>query len=259
MGYAFYSDESGTSNKEKCYTIGAILVPEDLSQCFNQFLQDLVTKHKIQSEIKWEKISNSYNMMNFAIDLLKELLIGPYVFTCIVVLKSAYRKWHINQEEAFYTTYTLLLEHCTRELKEIITAEIDGRIDSYPKQHEVVEVISNHKLKNDIGSVAKVTKGDSKERLELQAADILTGAVNAAHHLFIDPQLQIHPGKLLLLKRLSAILGWDALHYDTYPNADFNIWHFPFIEYRSVPATREVMPNVSVPNITFDDIKMNSI
>ncbi len=259
MGYAFYSDESGTSKYEKCYTIGAILVPEELRTHFSLFLSDLIEKHKIRTEIKWEKISTSYNMMNFAVDLLKEMQNMPYIFTCIVVLKSAYMKWHKNEEDAFYTTYSLLLEHCTKNLEDVISAKIDGKSDSYPKQHEVVEVIVNHKLKNQIGSINNVTKADSKESLELQAADILTGAVNSGHHLYLDNNLQIHPGKLLLLDRMSKMLGWDALHYDTYPNTDFNIWHFPMEEYRAVPETREIVPNKNVPNITLEDLKNNGI
>ena len=259
MHYELYSDESGTSNKEKCYTIGAILVPKDWSFYFAEFLNSLVKKHKIQSEIKWEKVNNSYNIMNFAIDVLKELQKGPFIFTCIVVLKSAYIKWQVNQEEAFYTTYTLLLEHIAKELKGNIDANMDNRTDSYSKQNEVVEIISNHKLKKCVGSVAKVTKVDSKKLLELQAVDILTGAVNASHHLYINPKLQINAGKLLLIDRLSSILGLDALHYDTYPNAAFNIWHFPWREYRGVPKTTEIKPDLSIPYITIDDMKIKGI
>lgn len=258
MEYAFFSDESGISSREKCYSIGAILIPSNLNEHFHDFLLGLTTKHRITTEIKWEKVARSYNVMNFAIDLLKELVAGPYVFTCIVVLKSAYRKWHQNETDAFYTTYTLLLEHCTRELGAAIVAQFDNKSDSYPKHHEVVEVIVNYKLNKSAGSVGKIVRGDSKDSIALQAADILTGAVNAGHHLLLNPDLQINQGKLFLLEKLSAVLGWDALHYDTYPNSSFNIWHFPPEEYRGYPKTREVNPDLSVPNVEYDQLAKRS-
>jgi len=44
---------------------------------------------------------------------------------------------------------------------------------------------------------------------------------------------------------MANMLGWDQLVYDTYPNKDFNIWHFPS-ENRSRPATKAITPNFSI-------------
>ncbi|MET0795288.1 MAG: hypothetical protein ABW061_27460 [Polyangiaceae bacterium] len=48
-----------------------------------------------------------------------------------------------------------------------------------------------------------------------------------------------HPGKIIAIERMAALIGWDTLHYDTYPNERFNIWHLP-LEYRGQPASRDV-------------------
>ena len=45
--------------------------------------------------------------------------------------------------------------------------------------------------------------------------------------------------------KMANMLGWDKLVYDTYPNKDFNIWHFPS-ENRSRPATKAITPNFSI-------------
>lgn len=253
--YVLYADESGVHQSASCYTIGAILVPEEYAGDFQDSLNEVTQRHNISTEIKWEYVRNSYNSMNFAIDLLKLLITGPSVFTCIVVRKDAYRKWQGDQEAAFYITYTLLIEHCTKQLEAQVEATMDQKSESYPKHHEVVGIIANHKLKNNLGEVEQVVRGDSKEHIELQAVDILTGAVNSAHDLYLNPNARVNSGKRLLLDGLSAIVGWDSLHYDTFPNAEFNIWHFPKEEYRAVPATRAPVPDLSIPHITLTDIE----
>ena len=67
-------------------------------------------------------------------------------------------------------------------------------------------------------NLAAANKSDSRKHLGIQAVDMLTGAIKAAHHLFLDQNCPLSPGKKLLLDRLAKTLGWDALHYDTWPN-----------------------------------------
>lgn len=95
------------------------------------------------------------------------------------------------------------------------------------------------------GRLSNVTKIDSKSSLCLQVADFITGAINHAHHRFLNSKLPMAVGKKLFIERLSVMLGWNDVIYDTYPNLDFNIWHFP-IEWRSVPATKNVNINLNV-------------
>ena len=172
-----------------------------------------------------------------------------------MVKKDAYRNWKVDRESAFYKTYTMLIAHCTRILRANVTAEMDEKSDAYPKQHEVVEIIANHRLKGFVGNVEKITKANSKGSLELHSADLLTGAVNAAHHIFLNPSAQIHSGKLFLLGKLSAIVGWDHLHYDTYPNSNFNIWHFPMEDYRAVPKTRKIGASLGINNVSYEELR----
>ncbi len=254
MKYWLYADESGTHPLARCYTIGAILVPETEKARFRDDLNQLRQKHRISSEVKWENVRNSYNLMNFAMDLLKRLLCGPCAFRCIVVHKREYRKWRNNEEEAFYTTYTLLIENCTKRLAAELYAYIDQKSDSYDKHHEVVGIIANYKLRGYLGQVEDVVRGNSADYIELQAVDLITGAINAAHDLYLNPRAPVNAGKRLLLSRLSNIVGWDNLHYDTFPDTEFNIWHFPMDEYRGVPQTRDLQPNLNVPYVTPNDI-----
>lgn len=74
--------------------------------------------------------------------------------------------------------------------------------------------------------VKSVTMHDSKHHLGLQVVDILTGAVNSGYLKYLNPRLELSVAKELAFERMAAVLGWDAFHYDTFPNKDFNIWHF---------------------------------
>ena len=191
--------------------------------------------------------------MNLAIDLLRYILISNLCFNSIVVLKAPYKKWQRDRmDEAFYTTYSFLLRHCLQGREGDCVAFIDDRSEKYRKQDEALQIITNRML-DKIAVKAKLTavnKSDSKKYAGIQAADLLTGAIKASHHLFLASDLRLSSGKKLLLDRLAATLGWDALHYDTWPNQQFNIWHFPQAEYRAMPRTATVQPNYHVPYVT---------
>lgn len=254
---AIYCDESGTTVSDWCYTIGALSVPQACYPKFERCLNNLIATHGIVGEVKWKKVGTSHGLINFGLDLLRLILNGSYCFSAIVVKKSTYRKWAANQETAFYTTYTLLLEHCAKAHAATLNVAIDWRSNTYAKQNEVVQVIGNHKLKKfgRNGALRKVQMADSRSQVALQAVDFLTGAINAAHNVYLKPDVQIAPGKLLCISKLAAILGWKDLIYDTYPNRDFNVWHFP-IDFRCDPQTLTVMPNFSVPYVNARDIRL---
>jgi uncharacterized protein DUF3800 len=256
MPFTIFADESGTSAVEPCYVIGALTIPdEDLSRFLGWF-GGAIRNHGVVGEARWAKVAKGHGLINLVIDLMKEVLSSDISFSCIVVLKSAFRKWRTGGEEvAFYTTYCLLLQHVARGSNDTYAVHIDERQDSYDKQDEVVQVITNRMLNRIVSqaSLRLVQKADSRLILGIQAADLLTGAVKAAHHLYLDPECPLSSGKRLALKRLSEMLGWAHLHFDTWPNHDFNIWHFPSQEYRAVPATMMVRPNVQVQYIVPTD------
>lgn len=250
-----YADESGTSGGEKCYTIGALLVPDDEQDALEVELTSLAENHGVVGEVKWKKVSSSHGLINFGIDGFRRIAKSACCFNAIVVNKALYGKWSGDKEEAFYTTCTLLLQHCAGAAGEEIQVNIDNRQDSYEKRTEVVEIIGNHMLAklSSLGRLSNVTMLDSKTSKCMQVTDFLTGAINHAHHRFLNPDLQMSNGKKLFIARLAQCLGWNDIIYDTYPNLDFNIWHFP-IEWRAVPATKNIRINLSIPYVTAEDL-----
>ncbi|ELH4197966.1 DUF3800 domain-containing protein [Vibrio cholerae] len=252
MDYLLFADESGTSSVDKCFTIGCLLVPKDYLEEFEVQVNALITKHNLprDRELKWQRVKKSYGMVNFLIDLTKLINNSRVSFICKVAWKQYYFNWHKNEEVAFYKSYTMLMTFCVRMLNSTIEAKIDNKSDSYRKHPEVVGIIANYNLKNRLGNIKGVNKCDSKTELLIQVADLFTGAINSSHNHYLNPSLAIHEGKLLAIRKIAECIGWDSLHYDTYPNSSINIWHFPEKEYRAYPKTMEVKINNSVQYIT---------
>lgn len=251
-----FADESGTSKGCPCYTIGIIAIPKNYFAEFNQKVSDIYDKSGLQGEIKWEKVRKSAGQINLCIDILRFILTSPVSFHAIAVSKQPYRKWHSNEEAAFYTTYDYLIRESSRSRNAKITVFADQKSNSYAKQHEVMQIVTNHMLAKlpTSSKVHHVAMEDSKYHWGLQAVDILTGAVNSSYQLYFQPSAQMQPAKKIAIKKMARLLGWDSLAYDTMPNKDFNIWHFPQ-ETRAIPATKQVVPNLSVANVNREDFE----
>lgn len=101
--------------------------------------------------------------------------------------------------------------------------------------------------------VKSVAMHDSKHHLGLQVVDILTGAVNSGYLKYLNPRLKLSMAKELAFERMAALLGWDLFHYDTFPNKDFNIWHFPQ-EMRAMPGSKSIRPDYSVPLVKREEL-----
>lgn len=256
MQYMMFADESGTSPPSKCFTIGALLVPERELEEFETAVSALADKHGLprEREIKWERVKKSHGLVNFGIDLLQLILKTNACFTAFVAWKECFYVWKKDEEKAFYMSYTLLVEHSAKILSAEVKAHIDHRNDSYDKNPEVVQIIANHKLKNYLGSISAITQRDSKDSLLIQVADFLTGAINAAHNKYLDSKFTLHPGKEFMIGKLAGVLGWDTLWYDTYPNAGFNVWHFPWQEFRGKPKTEKVVPDFGVKYVSPEEL-----
>ena len=252
-----FADESGTSPPSKCFTIGALLVPEREVGRFESEVLNLVINHNLprDREIKWERIKKSHGLVNFSIDILKLILKTNACFTAFVAWKEHFYVWKKDEEKAFYMSYTFLIEHIAKILNAEVKANIDHRNNAYDKNHEVVQIIANHKLKNHFGSISEVTQRNSKDVLLIQVADLLTGAINASHNKYLNPKSELHPGKEFVISKLSQVLGWDHMWYDTYPNAGFNVWHFPWQEFRGNPRTRTIDPNFHVGYVSPDELE----
>lgn len=246
-----FADESGISKGSPCYTIGILNVPTDYLPEFNFHIEEIYKDSGVQGEIKWEKIRKSAGQINLCINILKFLLNSPCTFHAIAVSKAPYVKWHKDEENAFFTTYNQLLKQSSKGLNANCKVYIDQKSTKYPKQDEVMQIITNYMLAKlpTSSKIEHVNMENSKLHWGLQAVDIMTGAVNSGYHLYFNPKAQMQNAKKIAISRMAAILGWDQLAYDTMPNDMFNVWHFP-IETRAKPGTRPIIPNYSVPVLT---------
>jgi hypothetical protein len=261
MGRVAFADESGTDGKTPCYAIGVVSVDENKLDGFNGLFHDLYRQHGLVGEAKWAKVNQGHGLINFALDWMHKILWSHTGLLDVIVVKAAeYQNWSRrdpDREGAFYKTYTQLLKHLVRRARETTQVFIDDRSDSYDKQHEAVEVIGNRMLAilETEGRIKSVTKARSREMPGIQVADLLTGAIQTAHRLYLDPQAQVNAGKRLAIRKMAALLGWDAMHYDTLSDSPVvNIWHFP-TSYRAVPKTRRIEPMRSVPRVTPDELR----
>ncbi|EIB98168.1 DUF3800 domain-containing protein [Pantoea sp. Sc1] len=255
MEYIAFGDESGTTGSDRCYGIGLLCIRKDTLEIFNERVLRLKHKYGIVGELKWSKIKNSAGQANICIELLQMVLKNSCCFHSIIVVKNIYRNWQTDKETAFYQTYTMLVKNTARQLKKPLEVIIDQKIDKYKKNDEVTGIIANNMLAMEGVKklVQSVTMQDSKHHPGLQVVDILTGAVNSGYLKFLNPQLELSVAKEIAFKRMAALLGWDVFHYDTYPNKDFNIWHFP-LEMRRVPDTMPIRADYNVPLVRREEL-----
>jgi hypothetical protein len=252
-----FADESGTDAHSRCYAIGVICLPAERREWLEQTISELKIVHGVVGEAKWTRVRNSHGLINFVLDCMALVLREEgLTFDVIVVNKRLYRNWQGNaarQEVAFYQTYTYLLRHVVRRLKDAADVLIDGKSDRYAKRDEAMLTIGNRMLAKLAakGSLGVVTKSASHETPGIQMADVLTGAINTAHMLRLQT-VAVHPGKHLALERLAMQLGWDHLAHDTYPHPKFNVWHFP-IEFRG--PSRDPAPSQLVPYVNAGDLQ----
>ncbi|HAS8629169.1 TPA: DUF3800 domain-containing protein [Vibrio vulnificus] len=259
MEYIVFGDESGTTGSDRCYSIGLLCIPKSKLEPFNQYVSDLKAKRGIVGELKWSKIKNSSGQANICVDLLNMVLRSDCCFHSIVVEKSIYNNWRIDRESAFYKTYTYLLKNTARHIGSQLTVLIDQKCDKYKKNDEVIGIVANNMLSR-IGrdkSIQSVHMHDSKVHAGLQVVDILTGAVNSGYLKFLNPNLTLSKAKEAAFLKMAEMMGWDKLHYDTLPNKDFNIWHFP-TENRARPATKAIIHNFNVQPILETDLKVTA-
>jgi hypothetical protein len=233
-----FADESNTTGKPACYAIGVVSIGVSQLASFNNRFEELAKAHGLVGEAKWQKIGKSHGQINLLLDWARLLVAHPGArFDSIVVHTGRYKKWtdrNTDREVAFYVTYAELLKHMARRGCRLTEVLIDDRQDSYAKRPETTELIVNRMLVKtaDSGRLENLRKVQSRSTPGIQIADLLTGAICAGHELQLLPARRPNPGKNEAIKRLAATLGWDALHYDTMPDSKFNIWHFPYPEYR---------------------------
>lgn len=233
--YTIFADESGTDAGRECYAIGALVLRDTSLEPFNCYFARSQESHGVPGEVKWQKVRrNSHGMVNFSLDLLWNVLRSNNAsYWCIVVKKADYRKWRVDKEDAFYNTYSLLIRDAISRLEGDHQIVIDDRQDAYARRDEALSIITTRMLQKlgSRGQIQHLKKANSRDIPGIQAVDVLTGAVAAAHERSLKKS-RGRPGgfdntKVLTIDRMAQIIGWDDLRYDTYPNGRFNIWHFP--------------------------------
>ena len=256
--FTVFADESGTVPPYRCFGIGCVILPDTDVEELNQLFGELSRTHGLVGELRWKKIGSSHGPMNMAIDLLKTFLARGWRYSAIMVWKEKYRNWKLDgQETAFYKMYNQLLTDRVRRVAGHYTVHFDDRSDAYDKNDEVMHIVSNHMLRQCKvkGNLNSVTKRDSRESPGIQVADLFTGAITASHNLYLDPAADVNGGKRILIDRLASILGWQDLASDTFPEETFNIWNFPWKEYRNCPGSRSIAPKMSVQYVASEELQ----
>lgn len=252
-----FADESGTEWSSKCYAIGALSLDarrlDGLNRCFLESKQ----RHGLGNhEVHWKKLANSHGLVNFCIEWFSRVLRSSSArFDVIVVNTTLYEDWMArdgDREQAFYKTYTQLLRCLPRDSGASVDVRIDDRKDGYAKHDEAMLRIGNNMLAQlqSAVSLSAITKVSSREHPGVQLADVLTGAVRSAHAILLDPKYSPNSGKRLAIERMARVVGWDGLHFDTFPpgrnKSRLNIWHFPK-EYRGPSREVSLIPEEDIP------------
>jgi hypothetical protein len=241
-----FADESGLDGLSPCYGIGVVSFDHECLSNFEEYFKSKLVSHGVVGEAKWKKTRDSHGLINFGLDALDSIIRSHSAsFDIIVVNTALFRNWNsvlMTREDAFYQTFTFLLNHIANRASLPAEIYIDNRSDRYAKRDKMVANIGNNMLAQlaSAGRLDSVQKIESHECVGVQVADVLTGAITAAHARKLNPTIPLHSGKKLAIERLAEMLGWDDLCYDTVPSDKINIWHFP-IEYRAFPATLAVL------------------
>lgn len=223
-----FSDESGTHAASRCFTIGALVTrARDLDR-HTAVLQGILDDHRIADELKWEKIGSFRRRSEAALAGVNYLLDSGVRYSAIVVDKTTFRKWQADKEDGFYHAYYELVKFIAGEIGGRLSLRMDERTDRYEKQPEVMGIIANHALARQRlpAQLVQVEKIRSHDLVFLQFADVITGAINS-DTARVRTGAAMNDYKQQFAVQLAARIGWDDLHYDTFPNSTFNIWHFP--------------------------------
>ena len=185
MRFEIYCDESCqdvfTSQHTKCQHmfIGGLWLPADKRETFKAELNAIREKHKVFSEIKWNKISSTKlgfytDLVNYFFDKNDDLR-----FRCVVVEKNKVDliKYHDSDAElGFYKFYYQLLHHWILDFNEyaiyldIKTSRVRNRLKVL---HQCLE-------NSNLSSQIKILQAlPSHENVFIQMTDLLLGAVNA--------------------------------------------------------------------------------
>ncbi len=223
-----FSDESGTHAGSRCFTVGALVTPAEDFHRHTAELQGILDSYQITDELKWEKIGSFRKRSEAALAGANFLLDSGVRYSAIVVDKATFVKWQKDKEGGFYHAYYELVKHIAGKIGGRVSLRMDERTDRYEKQPEVMGIIANHALARQHlpAQLVEVEKSRSHDLLLLQFADVITGAINS-DTARVRAGAPMNFYKRQFAAQLAQGIGWDDLHFDTFPNSTFNVWHFP--------------------------------
>lgn len=223
-----FSDESGTHAGSPCFTVGALVTPAQDLDRHTAELQRILDSYQITDELKWEKIGSFRKRTDAALVGVNYLLDSGVRYSAIVVDKATFKKWQADKEDGFYHAYYELVKHIAGQIGGRVSLRMDERTDRYSKQPEVMGIIANHALarRRLPAQLVEVEKSRSHDLVLLQFADVITGAINS-DTARVRADAPMNEYKQQFAARLAEGLGWSNLHFDTFPNSTFNVWHFP--------------------------------
>ncbi len=230
MDYSVFVDESHTSPEHRHYGIGLFVVPTSRLTLWRRVTDGICRRKHFTSEIKWHKIKNNRDTIDIAKEWIRVLPLTQASFQSIIVDKKTYRLWSGDRERAFYTTLNLALTRTMRLAPGNYRVLIDERPDRYRRQHEVLRLVSNatSRLSGSSASVVDAQFVSSRTERGIQMADLMLGAIAAATNMRENPT-SIHAAKRDLISFIEQTYAISSLSNDTFPNRDFNIWHFPVV------------------------------
>src|ERR1700687_5163357 len=133
-----FADESGLDGLSPCYGIGVVSFDHECLITFEEYFKSKLVNHGVVGEAKWKKIRDSHGLINFALDALNSITRSHSAsFDVIVVNTSLYRNGNSGlrtREDAFYQTFTMLLQHIADRASLPSEIYVDNRSDRYAKR-----------------------------------------------------------------------------------------------------------------------------
>jgi hypothetical protein len=191
------SDESGTQQGNRCYGIGALVVPVERHAECEGLVKAIFDRRGVSHELKWS-LTPSRKSIEAACEATEAVLRNGARFYAIIVEKARFNNLRLKgKEEAFYQTYQFLAERIAMSGDDDFELLMDERSDSYNKRPQVVRIITNYQLRKREQQVALVDVRmiDSRTSVLLQIVDLLTGAITADRHSWLGGERTLQPGR----------------------------------------------------------------
>ncbi|MBU3114036.1 DUF3800 domain-containing protein [Clostridium lacusfryxellense] len=216
MEIEIYCDESRQDlfcNKEQIndtnryICIGGIWIYKSIRKELKDKIKELMTKHSVYGEIKWNNVSNNkYSFYEELIDLFFSYN-NEVRFRCVVVdaAKVDMELFNDNDHElGFYKFYYQLIYHWT-STNNSYSIYTDYKVNKM--SNRILELRDIVNRVNRTSLVKLIQAIDSKESLLLQLEDVIMGAVGYKYNLGQKGQ---SPSKLGIVKRIEEYLGCEV-------------------------------------------------